>query len=113
MRLERYAIEPIERGAIVDGNVEKPEVVADALMRALRKAGTKTKTAALALPSSSVITKRITLPAGMRDDDYEMQVESEVRRSRRRTTSTSCWPLRARKRSTTGSWWPRWPDSSR
>jgi type IV pilus assembly protein PilM len=78
MRLERYAIEPIERGAIVDGNVEKPEVVADALMRALRKAGTKTKTAALALPSASVITKRITLPAGMRDDDYEMQVESEA-----------------------------------
>src|SRR5690606_24289588 len=60
------------------GNVEKPEVVADALLRALRKAGTKTKTAALALPSSSVITKRITLPAGMRDDDYEMQVESEA-----------------------------------
>jgi type IV pilus assembly protein PilM len=52
MRLERYAIEPIERGAIVDGNVEKPEVVADALLRALRKAGTKTRTAALALPSS-------------------------------------------------------------
>jgi type IV pilus assembly protein PilM len=78
MRLERYAIEPIERGAIVDGNVEKPEVVADALMRALRKAGTKTRNAALALPSSSVITKRITLPAGMRDDDYEMQVESEA-----------------------------------
>ena len=78
MRLERYAIEPIERGAIVDGNVEKPEVVADALLRALRKAGTKTRAAALALPSSSVITKRITLPAGMRHDDYEMQVESEA-----------------------------------
>ncbi|MBA3477391.1 MAG: pilus assembly protein PilM [Lautropia sp.] len=78
MRLERYAIEPIERGAIVDGNVEKPEVVAEALLRALRKAGISTRTAALALPSSSVITKRITLPAGMRDDDYEMQVESEA-----------------------------------
>ena len=78
MRLERYAIEPIERGSVVDGNVEKPEVVADALVRALRKAGIKTKTVALALPSSSVITKRITLPAGMHEDDYEMQVESEA-----------------------------------
>jgi len=78
MRLERYAIEPIERGAIVDGNVENPEAVADALLRAVRKAGTKTRTAALALPSSSVITKRIMLPAGMRDDEYEMQVESEA-----------------------------------
>ena len=78
MRLERYAIEGIERGAIVDGNVERPEVVADALMRAMRKSGMKTKTVALALPASSVITKRIALPAGMRDDDYEMQVESEA-----------------------------------
>ncbi|HRA63798.1 MAG TPA: pilus assembly protein PilM, partial [Burkholderiaceae bacterium] len=42
---------------------------AKALIGALRKAGTRTKTAALALPSSSVITKRISLPAGMRDDD--------------------------------------------
>ncbi|MGE0313185.1 MAG: pilus assembly protein PilM [Lautropia sp.] len=78
MRLERYAIEPIERGAIVDGNVEKPEAVADALIRAMRKAGTKTKNAALALPSSSVITKRIMLSAGLREDDYEMQVETEA-----------------------------------
>ncbi len=78
MRLERYAIEPIERGAIVDGNVEKPEAVADALVRAMRKAGTKTKNAALALPSSSVITKRIMLSAGLREDDYEMQVETEA-----------------------------------
>ena len=78
MRLERYAIEPIDRGAIVDGNVENPEAVAEALMRALRKAGTKTKAAAFALPSASVITKRIMLPAGMRDDEYEVQVESEA-----------------------------------
>ena len=78
MRLENYAIEPIERGAIVDGNVEKPEAVADALLRALRKCGSRTKHAALALPSASVITKRITLPAGMGEDDYEAQVESEA-----------------------------------
>jgi type IV pilus assembly protein PilM len=78
MRLERYAIEPIERGAIVDGNVEKPEAVADALLRAIRRAGTKTRLAAMALPSSAVIAKRITLPAGLRDEDYEQQVENEA-----------------------------------
>jgi type IV pilus assembly protein PilM len=78
MRLERYAIEPIERGAIVDGNVEKPEAVADALTRAIRRAGTKTKLAAMALPSSAVIAKRITLPAGLPEEDYEVQVESEA-----------------------------------
>jgi type IV pilus assembly protein PilM len=78
MRLERYAIEPIERGAIVDGNVEKPEAVADALLRAIRRTGTKTRLVAMALPSSAVIAKRITLPAGLHEEDYELQVENEA-----------------------------------
>ena len=78
MRLERYAIEPIERGAITDGNVEKPEAVADALTRAIRRIGTKARSAALALPSSAVIAKRITLPAGLLEEDYEVQVENEA-----------------------------------
>lgn len=78
MRLERYAIEPIERGAVVDGNVDRHEAVADALLRALRKAGITTKQVAMALPSSSVITKRISLPADLTEDDYELQVETEA-----------------------------------
>lgn len=78
MRLERYAIEPIERGAIVDGNIENPEAVADALLRALKKSGCRARHAAIALPSAAVITKRITLPAGLTDEDYELQVETEA-----------------------------------
>jgi type IV pilus assembly protein PilM len=78
MRLQRYAIEPIERGAIADGNVEQPEQVADALNRALRRMGSRTREAALAMPASAVITKRITLPAGLSEEDYEFQVESEA-----------------------------------
>lgn len=78
MRLERYAIEPIERGAIVDGNIEKPEAVASALTRAIRRTGAKARLAAMALPSSAVIAKRIMLPAGLHDEDYEIQVESEA-----------------------------------
>ena len=78
MRLERYAIEPIERGAIADGNIEKAEVVAAALNRALRRLGSRAKEAALALPAAAVITKRITLPAGLSEEDYELQVESEA-----------------------------------
>lgn len=77
-RLERYAIEPVERGAIVDGNIEKPEAVADSLARALRRCGSAAKEAALALPSGAVITKKIMLPAGLREEDYEVQVETEA-----------------------------------
>ncbi len=78
MKLERYAIEPVERGAIVDGTIEKPEAVADALSKALRRAQSKGRDVAMALPSSAVITKKIMLPAGLREEDYEFQVESEA-----------------------------------
>lgn len=78
MRLRRYAIETIPRGAISDGNIEQPEQVAESLARALRRMGTRTREAALALPASAVITKRITLPAGLSEEEYEFQVENEA-----------------------------------
>ncbi|MCW5222838.1 pilus assembly protein PilM [Verminephrobacter aporrectodeae subsp. tuberculatae] len=76
--LERCAIEPLERGWITDGNVEKFDEVADAVRRLVKKSGTRTKNAALALPSSAVITKKITLPGGMSEQELEVQVESEA-----------------------------------
>ena len=76
--LERCAIEPLERGWITDGNIEKFDEVAEALRRLVKKSGTRTKTVALALPPSAVITKKITLPAGMTDQELEVQVESEA-----------------------------------
>ncbi len=76
--LERCAIEPLERGWITDGNIEKFDEVAEAVRRVVKKSGTRTKTAALALPPSAVITKKITLPAGMTDQELEVQVESEA-----------------------------------
>lgn len=78
IRLQHYAIEAIPPGAIADGNIEQPDVIAEALNRALRRMGSRTREAALALPASAVITKRIALPAGLSEDDYEMQVESEA-----------------------------------
>jgi len=76
--LERCAIEPLERGWITDGNIEKFDEVAEALRRLVKKSGTRTKNVALALPPSAVITKRISLPGGMSDQELEVQVESEA-----------------------------------
>ncbi len=76
--LERCAIEQLERGWITDGNIEKFDEVADALRRLIKKSGARTKNVALALPPSAVITKKITLPAGMTDQELEVQVESEA-----------------------------------
>ena len=76
--LERCAIEPLERGWVTDGNIEKFDEVAEALRRLVKKSGTRTKNVALALPPSAVITKKITLPAGLTDQELEVQVESEA-----------------------------------
>ncbi len=76
--LERYAIEPLERGWITDGNIEKFEEVAEAVRRLVKKSGTKTKNVAMALPPSAVITKKIILPGGMTDQELELQVEAEA-----------------------------------
>jgi len=78
MRLERYAIEPIARGAVVDGNIDKIDVVAEAVRRAWRRTGSRIKNVAMALPASAVITKRIALPGNLREEEMEMQVESEA-----------------------------------
>jgi len=76
--LERCAIEPLERGWITDGNVEKFDEVAEAVRRVIKKSGTRTKNVAMALPPSAVITKKIVLPGGMSEAELEIQVESEA-----------------------------------
>jgi type IV pilus assembly protein PilM len=76
--LKRCAIEPLERGWITDGNIEKFDEVAEAVRRLVKKSGTRTKNVAMALPPSAVITKRIVLPGGMSDMELEVQVESEA-----------------------------------
>jgi type IV pilus assembly protein PilM len=76
--LERCAMEPLERGWITDGNIEKFDEVAEAVRRVVKKSGTRTKNVAMALPPSAVITKKIVLPGGLSDQELEVQVESEA-----------------------------------
>ncbi len=77
-RLERYAVEALPRDAVVDGNIANLEGVADAIRRAMRRMGAGIKNVAVALPASAVITKKIILPDGLREQEMELQVESEA-----------------------------------
>ncbi|HNT40160.1 MAG TPA: pilus assembly protein PilM [Rubrivivax sp.] len=76
--LERFAMEPFEKGWITDGQIEKFDEVADAVRKVVSKSGTRTKQVVLAMPQSSVITKKIILPAGLREEEMELQVETEA-----------------------------------
>ena len=76
--LERFATEPFEKGWITDGQIEKFDEVADAVRRVVTRSGSRTRQAALAMPQSAVITKKIMLPAGLREEELELQVEAEA-----------------------------------
>jgi type IV pilus assembly protein PilM len=52
--------------------------VSDAVKLAWKLLGSREKRAALALPASSVITKKVMMQAGMREEDMEAQVEGEA-----------------------------------
>jgi len=77
-KVERYAIEPLPRDAVTDGNIANLEAVSDAVRRALRRFGPGVRNVAMALPASSVITKKIILPTGLREQEMELSVESEA-----------------------------------
>jgi type IV pilus assembly protein PilM len=76
--LERFASETLEKGWIADGQIEKFDEVAEAVKRVVTRSGTRTKRVAMAMPQSAVITKKIMLPAGLREEELELQVESEA-----------------------------------
>ncbi|MCE2657029.1 MAG: pilus assembly protein PilM [Rubrivivax sp.] len=76
--LERMGSEPFEKGWITDGQIEKFDEVAETVRRVVSKSGSKTRQVAMAMPQSAVITKKIMLPAGLREEELEMQVESEA-----------------------------------
>jgi type IV pilus assembly protein PilM len=77
-RVERYAIEPLPRDAVVDGNINNLEAVTEAVRRAHNRLATRTKHVAMAVPTGAVISKKIVLSAALRDEELEVQVENEA-----------------------------------
>ncbi|MBI2315654.1 MAG: pilus assembly protein PilM [Betaproteobacteria bacterium] len=79
-RLEYYTIELLPKDAVVDGNITNLDAVVEAVRRAWSKkaARSRTKNVAMALPTAAVITKKITVPAGLSEEELELQVETEA-----------------------------------
>jgi type IV pilus assembly protein PilM len=77
-RVDRYCIEALPKDAVADGNITNLEAVVDTVQRGWKKLGTRTKNVALALPTAAVITKKIIVPAGLREEELELQVEGEA-----------------------------------
>lgn len=76
--VERYAIEALPKDAVSDGNINNLDAVSDCLRLAWKRLGTRIKNVSMALPAAAVITKKILLPSGLREEDLEYQVETEA-----------------------------------
>jgi len=77
-QVEHYVTELLPRDAVADGNLADLDVVSEAVKRAWRRLGSRTKGAAMALPASAVITRKVVMPAASDEDELEIQVESEA-----------------------------------
>lgn len=77
-RVERYTIEVLPKDVVSDGNIVNLEAAAESVKRAWKKLATSTKYVAIALPAAAVITKKIIVPAGQREEELEVLVESEA-----------------------------------
>lgn len=77
-RLEGYSIAPIAKDAIVEGNISGLEQVSESIRMAWRLLNSREKRVALALPSAAVITKKVLMADGLREDEMEVQVEAEA-----------------------------------
>jgi len=76
--VECYAIEALPQDAVTDGNINNLDVVSDAIHRAWKRMGSRIKNVSLALPAAAVISKKILLPSGLRENELEDKVEAEA-----------------------------------
>jgi type IV pilus assembly protein PilM len=77
-KVESYAVEPLPANSVVDKRIEDVEAVGQSLEKAVKKCGTKLKTAAVAVAGSSVITRVISMPANLTDPEMADQILIEA-----------------------------------
>jgi len=77
-RVESYAVEPLPPNSVVEKNITDVEAVGEAIRRAVKRSGTRTRHAAVSVAGSAVITRTITMSAGLSEDDMESQIQFEA-----------------------------------
>src|ERR1700722_209845 len=76
--VEAYAAEPTPQNAINEKAIVDAEAVGEAIGRAVKRAGAKTRDVAVAISGDAAITKVIQMPRSLRTTDLEGQVEMQA-----------------------------------
>lgn len=77
-RVESYAVAPLPQDSIVDKNIVNIDVITNAIKTAIKQSGTKTKNACVAVAGSSVMTRVISMPSSLTEDEMEEQILVEA-----------------------------------
>lgn len=77
-RVESYAVEPLPPNAVVEKNINETNAVGEVIRKVVAKSRTNSRTAAVAVAGSSVITKTIQMSAGMKERELEASISLEA-----------------------------------
>src|SRR5699024_5018873 len=77
--VDACAIEPMPPNAVAeDGQIPDPVSVGAIVRRAVARSGSRARDAAVAVPTTQVIDKHISLAAGLREQEMEDQIRAEA-----------------------------------
>jgi type IV pilus assembly protein PilM len=77
-RVESYAAEPTPPNAINEKTIVDADAVGEAIRRAVKRSGSKSKEVAIAISGDAAITKVIQMPANLTASELEGQVEVQA-----------------------------------
>jgi type IV pilus assembly protein PilM len=77
-KVESYAVSPLPQDAVIDKNIANIDVIANSIKMAVKQSGTKNKHACVAVAGTSVMTKIISMPASLLEDEMEEQILVEA-----------------------------------
>ena len=69
LRIDSYAVRPLREGAVVERRIRDKSEVVDTLGRAVDHARLQSRRAVVAVPNSAAITRTLSLPASLSDED--------------------------------------------
>jgi len=79
-KVESYAVVPLPEGATNEGNLLDAELVSKAIKHVIKKSRTRIKHCALAIPTSMIVSKQITVPNDLDEEDLDILIRLEAER---------------------------------
>ena len=76
--VDSYAAEPTPQNAMNEKAIVDADAIGEAIARAVRRAGARTKEVAIAISGDAAITKVIQMPRNLKEADLEAQVEMQA-----------------------------------